>query len=124
MKTIMLGLALTSVNLIPGSTITYHAPQPTYQVVIAEVSAYTSSVDETDDDPFITASGSEVRHGTLACPSKLEFGTKVEIDGIVYVCEDRMNKRYREKDNYDIWMESKDVAYEWGRKSIPIKIYE
>ena len=115
-----------SVNLIPGETITYvrQEPEPTYQVVTAQVSAYTSSKDETDVEPFITASGSKTGPGVLACPTRLEFGTKVEIDGKTYICLDRMNKRYRDKEVYDIWVPSKEVAYDWGRKTLEIKIYE
>ncbi len=123
MKSLMLGLAFASANVIPGSTITYQAPTD-YQVVVAEVSAYTSSVDETDDTPHITASGSTTREGVLACPGRFKFGTKIEIDGKLYSCEDRMGKRYRDKMNFDVWMDSKEVAYQWGRKTLEIKIYE
>jgi len=93
------------------------------EVVRAEVSAYTSSIDETNEDPFTTASGSTTRDGIVACPSRLEFGTKVEINGIEYTCEDRMNRRYRDKENYDIWVSEKEIAYEWGRQQLKIKIY-
>jgi len=123
----MLGIVLTtSVNLIPGSTIKYvaePAPLP-YKVVEAEVSAYTSSPDETWGDPFETASGARTRDGIIACPSRLEFGTKVEIEGKVYICEDRMAKRYRQGNYFDIWVENKEVAFAWGRKTVDVFIYE
>ena len=126
MKTILLGMMMFSVNLIPGETIVYvnQGAETTFQVVTAQVSAYTSSKDETDDTPHLTASGSKTREGIVACPSRLEFGTKIEIEGKAFVCEDRMNKRYRDREVYDIWVSSKEVAYEWGRKTLDIKIYE
>ena len=106
MNSIILFLTL----LISGSTTNQQLP--VYQVVEAEVSAYTSSEDETDDTPFITASGVRVRSGVVACPQKLEFSTEIEIEGLVYICEDRLNKRYRDQEVYDVWMSSKELALE------------
>ena len=124
MKAIILGLMASSlINVIPGSTITYVREDP-WQVISAEVSAYTSSVEETDDTPHLTASGSQTRPGVIACPSRLEFGTKVEIFGKLYVCEDRMNQRYAGKDVFDIWMPSKELAIEWGRQHLEVKIHD
>jgi 3D (Asp-Asp-Asp) domain-containing protein len=98
--------------------------QPAFREVRAEVSAYTSSVDETDSTPFTTASGAPTGHGTLACPSKYAFGTKVEIAGKVYTCQDRMAQRYRNREVFDMWTPTKKVAYQWGRRSLTVKIYE
>lgn len=97
--------------------------QPPHVIVQATVTAYTSSVDETDEDPFITASGSTVRQGTLACPSKYKFGTIVEIEGEQYTCEDRMNKRYRHTERFDIWTLTKKDAFAWGNKQLLVKVY-
>lgn len=91
--------------------------------VNATVTAYTSSVDETDENPFETASGSTVSRGTLACPSKYPFGTVVVINGKHYICEDRMNKRYRDTERFDIWKETKADAFAWGKKELQIKVY-
>ena len=121
MKSIILGLALSSINLIPGSTI-YYQRSADHVVLVAEVSAYTSSIDETDDTPFITASGTETRHGVLACPARLKFGTQIEIEGRIYFCEDRMAERYANQEVYDVWMPSKELAREWGRRNLKIKI--
>jgi len=84
------------------------------------VSAYTSDPAETDDTPNITASGTRTRDGIVACPRDIPFGTKVEIDGEQYVCEDRMNARYN--NHFDIWMEHKEDALEWGRQLLEVKI--
>lgn len=97
--------------------------KPPHTMLYATITAYTSSVDETDDDPFVTASGKIVRAGTLACPSKYGFGTVVEIQGERYTCEDRMNKRYRDTNRFDIWTETKKEAYQWGKKELFVKIY-
>lgn len=130
MKATIFGVILVSiVSIIPGSTTTYvreedPPPQSTYEVVKAEISAYTSSPDETWGDPFITASGDRTRSGVIACPARLEFGTIVEISGRKYICKDRMNSRYRDRNVFDIWMEEKELAYEWGRRHLEVKIYQ
>lgn len=125
MKSIVVGTILLGVvlPLIPSFPETYQAPPRTFTEVQAVVTAYTSSKGETDSRPFETASGERVKPGTLACPSKLAFGTVVEINGQQYTCLDRMNKRYRNVEAYDVWVESKAVAYEWGRQMLPIKVY-
>jgi len=129
MKAIIFGVIITTiVGIIPGSTTTYVREEeppspPVYEVVRAEVSAYTSSPDETDDTPEITASGEKTRSGVIACPARYEFGTIVEIAGTKYICKDRMNIRYRDREVFDIWMEEKELAYEWGRRHLEVKIY-
>ena len=103
--------------------VTYAAQEPSEPAgTIAIVTAYTSSVDETDDTPFITASGERTKRGVLACPKKYEFGTKVLIAGRQYTCADRMNQRYRDKECFDIWVETKSEAFDWGRRTLEVKI--
>lgn len=97
-----------------------HAEQQQYKTVNADVTAYSSVPEQTDSTPFITASGSHVHPGTLACPPELAFGTKVEIAGETYICEDRMNTKFSER--YDIWMASNDDAVAWGLKKESVKI--
>lgn len=87
----------------------------------AEVTAYSSTPDQTDSTPFITASGSRVRKGIVACPRRLEFGTKVEIQGKMYTCEDRMAIKY--DGNFDIWMPTRSQALQFGRQILQVKIY-
>ena len=84
-------------------------PESTVQGIIT---AYTSSVEETDDTPFITASNETVRDGIVA-NNCLPFGTEVVIDGKVYEVQDRMNSRYG-CEWFDIWMTEKAAALEWG----------
>jgi 3D (Asp-Asp-Asp) domain-containing protein len=79
------------------------------------VTAYSSSPDETDEDPFITATGKEVRDGIVAT-NILPFGTKIKIPSLfgdkIFVVEDRMH--YRKTNVIDVWMESKEKALNFG----------
>lgn len=90
---------------------------------IVSASAYSSSVDETDDTPFITAKGTYVRDGVVAA-NFLPFGTAIKIPAIygnkIFVVEDRMNSRYNL--NVDVWFPSKELAKQFGRKTIKIEI--
>lgn len=95
-------------------------PAPTYAVVTTEVTAYTSDPAQTDDTPLITASGSHVHPGTLACPPSIAFGTQVIIEGQTYTCEDRMNRKYA--DRFDIWMAANSDAIAWGIKTVDVKV--
>jgi 3D (Asp-Asp-Asp) domain-containing protein len=93
---------------------------PRIEVWIAVVTAYNSEIDQTDDSPFITASGQNVRDGIVACPRELAFGTKVKIQGRVYECQDRMNKKF--DDRFDIWMTHRGDALAWGKQKLGVEI--
>ena len=87
----------------------------------AEFSAYSPSPDETDDSPFITADGTDLRKakGCIIANNSLEFGRKIYIPSLGKVCEvhDRMNKRYG-RDNFDIAFATKQEAKNFGRKKL------
>lgn len=85
------------------------------------VSAYTSRVEETDGDPFTTASGSRTHLGTLAA-NWLPLGTRVAIEGQVYTVEDRMNSRYNATRRLDIWMEHPELARHFGVRYMEVTI--
>jgi len=93
-----------------------------YRTITTEVSAYNPLPEQTDDTPFIMASGKRVYEGAIACPRWLEFGTEVEILGKRYICEDRMNIRY--ETNFDIFMWEYQDALNFGRKILEVKIYK
>jgi 3D (Asp-Asp-Asp) domain-containing protein len=103
-----------------SKAVTAKAPVKTYSV---RVTAYSSSVDETDDSPFITAKGTYVRDGIVAA-NFLPFGTAIKIPDLygdkIFVVEDRMNSRYWM--NVDIWFPSKDTALKFGAKNVKIEI--
>lgn len=90
------------------------------------ITAYSSTPDQTDDTPFITASGKSVGDG-IAANNMLPFGTKFTIPGLygdkIFVVQDRMNKRmgnYR----FDIWMPDRTSALEFGVKRVEIEVLE
>ena len=87
------------------------------------VTGYSSSYDETDADPFTTASGKGVRDGIVAT-NLLPFGTRVripeEFGDKVFVVEDRMHRRFSNR--IDVWFPSKSEAREFGKKNLEIEI--
>ncbi len=126
-KYILLGLGLSS-SLYPAvgvnSTSPVLAQDPlAAQINLAEarevvnlwVTAYSSTPEETDDTPFITASGKSVRDGIVAT-NLLPFGTRIQIPKIfgdrVFVVEDRMHQR--KTNHLDIWMSSQENAKKFG----------
>lgn len=96
------------------------------KVINVIITGYSSSPEETDDNPLITASGSCVREGVIA-NNLLPFGTEIRIPEIygekIFVVEDRMHWR---KSYYqiDIWFPSKNEAQEFGAKRTYIEILE
>ena len=88
----------------------------------ATVYGYSSTVDQTDSSPEITASGRRVHSGTVA-NNCLPFGTKVLIENREYVIEDRMNVRYG-CNMFDIWFPTKEAAKQWGKRKIKIQVLE
>ena len=79
------------------------------------VTAYSSSPEETDSTPLITASQTEVRDGVVAA-NFLPIGTQIMIPEFfgekVFTVEDRMHRR--KKNFVDIWMPSKEDAENFG----------
>ena len=80
------------------------------------VTGYSSTVWETDDTPFHTASGKYVRDGFVA-NNLLPFGTIVRLPDLFgdkeFVVEDRMNPK-AEHNYVDIWFPSRQEALEFG----------
>lgn len=87
------------------------------------ITAYSSRAQETDDTPFITASGKRVRDGIVAA-NWLPIGTEVRIPELfgdkVFIVEDRMHRRNAEK--LDIWFSSTTEALKFGVKKARIEI--
>jgi 3D (Asp-Asp-Asp) domain-containing protein len=80
--------------------------------------AYNSMASQTDDTPWITASGTRCREGVIAS-NFLPIGTKVLIDGFgdqIFIVEDRMNKRYQHR--IDIWFREYHEAMNFGIRKI------
>ena len=86
--------------------------------------AYSSTVDQTDSDPFTTANGKKVKDGIVAA-NFLPFGTKIKLPGVagdkVFSVEDRMNRRFNER--IDIWFSTREEAVKFGVKYVEVEIY-
>lgn len=90
------------------------------QEQVGVFTAYTASVDETDNDPTITASNQEVRIGIVA-NNCLPFGTKVKVKNRIYEVQDRMNSRFG-CDKFDIYMCDYSNAINFGRRALQYEI--
>ena len=100
-------------------------PESAYRTLKVWVTAYSSTPEETDDTPFLTASGENVRDGIIAT-NFLPFGTLVKIPehfgDKVFEVQDRMHKR---KTNFiDVWMPTKQDAKEFGIYETEIIVIE
>lgn len=87
------------------------------------VTAYSSTPDQTDDTPFIAASGKHVFDGMIAI-NGIKFGTKVKLPKLfgdkVFVVEDRMHAR--KVNHADVWMETRQEAINFGAKITDVEI--
>lgn len=91
---------------------------PPQEVRLVNVTAYSSSEDETDSTPQVTASNKRVRDGFVAV-NGYKFGTMVMLPELypdkIFEIQDRKNGRYNE-DWLDIWMHTKEDAQMFGIK--------
>ncbi len=105
--------AVTNVRTVPKAK----------QTFVVSVSGYSSTPDQTDASPFITAKGTYVRDGVIAT-NFLPFGTAIKIPSLygdkIFVVEDRMNKRYWF--NVDVWFPDRDTALKLGRRTVMIEV--
>ncbi|MFC1789395.1 hypothetical protein ACFLYY_00225 [Patescibacteria group bacterium] len=94
--------------------------------IMAIITAYSSTPEETDETPFITAAGTIVRDGIVA-NNLLPFGAKIRIPELykdkVFIVEDRMNARM-EDHKFDIWFANTQAAKNFGVKNTYIEILE
>jgi len=95
------------------------------KVIKVVLTGYSSTLDQTDDTPFITASNTRVRDGVVAA-NFLDFGTKVQIPSLfgdkVFTVEDRMAKKNNGK--MDIWFSEKYLAKNFGVQEAEVVILE
>ncbi len=105
-------------------TRSYRYPRPAFlngKRMVVTATAYSSTVDQCDASPFITASGTHVHDGTLAA-NFLPFGTKVKIPAYfgdkVFIVEDRMASNHK----IDIWYPSRGEALQFGARRVEIEI--
>ncbi len=90
-------------------------PKNTSKIMILTVTGYSSSHDETDETPWLTAYNTLTRDGVVAS-NILPFKTKLRIPSLfgdkIFVVEDKMNPRYGE--HLDIWFPTKEEALKFG----------
>lgn len=102
-------------------------PSETNDEIISSltITGYSSTPEQTDSDPFITASGGWVRPGIIAA-NFLPFGTKIKIPEIfgdrVFTVEDRMARKHPDK--IDIWFPSEVEALRFGVRTADIVILD
>ena len=121
---------ISEFQIIQQNTLLSSAPVPSEKSsevvrrIRVIVTAYSSSIWETQGDPFITASGAQVREGIVA-NNLLPFGTRIRLPEIfgdkIFVVEDRMNPK---KGYYhvDVWFPSRQAALEFGAKLTEMEI--
>lgn len=87
------------------------------------ITAYSSTPDQTDNNPFVMANGKRVHDGAIAA-NFLPFGTKVRIPDLygdkIFVVEDRMHERFSKR--VDIWMPNRQDAIKFGKQTGDIEI--
>ncbi len=94
------------------------------------VTAYTAGEESTGKSPNhpaygITASGNQVKENeTLACPSSLDFGTKLYIPELdeTYTCEDRGSAI--KEGRLDVYIEDLEEAIHFGVQKLDVQIIE
>lgn len=96
---------------------------PVVKTIVVTATAYSSTPDQTDHTPFITAMGTHVRDGIVAA-NFLPFGTKIKMPDVfgdkIFIVEDRMHNRYWH--NVDIWFPERWMAREFGVKRVKVEI--
>lgn len=112
-------------SLMAQNAVFKHSPDRPAAVKVYKttITGYSSTPEETDDTPFITASGALTRPGVVAA-NFLPFGTKIRIPALfgdrIFTVEDRMH--VRNGDKIDIWFSSKEEALNFGRRFAVIEV--
>lgn len=85
------------------------------QIVYFRITGYSSTPEETDDTPWITAYNTPARENIVAS-NDLPFGTKIRIPSLfgdrIFIVEDRLNERF--KNVIDVWFPTKEEALNFG----------
>lgn len=121
----LVGLGLALGPAVPGPHFDFRPLPWAPAIEQVTLTAYSSEVSQTDNTPFITATGERVRPGVIALSRDLlqryPYGTQARLlshgcGGSVHhrlVVADTMHPRKRRQ--VDIWMPSRQQALRWGR---------
>ncbi len=101
------------------------SPEPLHEGIPVTVTAYTSDVAWTDDEPLVTATGRWVQRGIIALSRDLlrtytpgapfDYGDRIRLSGFgEFLVEDTLNRRWTRR--VDIWVPSAEEARRLGRR--------
>ena len=90
------------------------------EVIQAVITGYSSTEDQTDSTPNLTAYNTKTRKGIVA-NNCLKKGTTVIIEGMALIVEDRKNSRYG-CEWFDIWFSDRTSAINFGLKRMNVLI--
>lgn len=117
--------------VVPCLIISYYVKKDELVIVAKRdvvATAYSSTIDQTDSTPCITANGFDLCENNveeIIANNGLKFGTKVRIPSIygdrVFTVADRMNSRYG-ANRIDIWMTNRDRAIDFGKRLVEMEI--
>ena len=114
-------LTISGNSLLPSSPLPELKIARTVRVI---VTAYSSTHDQTDETPEITAANTKVKDGVIA-NNLLPFGTKVRLPELygnkIFVVEDRMNRK-KGYYHFDIWFPSYGEAKNFGAKNTYLEV--
>ena len=117
-------LAISQGNTLVPFSNPANPPSPVIRKLPVIITGYSSTEDQTDSDPFITAAGTGVREGIVA-NNFFPLGTKIKIPELfgdqIFIVEDRMSW---EKGKYqiDIWFPDYWQALNFGAKRTYIEV--
>ncbi|MFC4454924.1 hypothetical protein [Deinococcus sonorensis] len=116
-----------------GIQLAQGSARSTGRSAVVRSTAYNSTPGQTDNSPYITATGTRVRFGTVALSRDLlrrfPYGSKITIEdlsgrynallkGRIFVVEDTMHPRM--VNTVDVWMGTRSEALQWGTRNIRI----
>ena len=120
------GFILASLENTENSTIT----KPLVEIeksFYTTVTAYSSTVDQTDSTPCITANGYNLcknNKENVAAANFLPFGAEIRIPEYfgerVFTVQDRMHARFPNR--VDVWMKDRNSALVFGMRNLKIEI--
>lgn len=109
-----------------ASYVAKEAVKKAVKTIKVVITAYSSTPDQTDDTPFITASGKQVAPEIVA-NNMLPLGTKIMIPALygdkIFEVGDRMNKRMGDY-RFDLWFPTREAALKFGVKTTEIQVLE
>ncbi|MCX6778888.1 MAG: hypothetical protein NTU97_01495 [Candidatus Magasanikbacteria bacterium] len=109
----------------PGTALPESPDRAPRKVVTTVVSVYSSTVDQTDDTPFLAANGPV--HDGMVAANWLPFGTQVRFPEIygdkIFTVGDRMNAKYG-YGRVDIWKDApRAELMQFGIKRLKMEIF-